>query len=180
MSDWRTKTMSRIRKLIKQADPKIIEEVKYKSPSNPTGVFVWYREGMISTGETYKKHLRLSFAKGPSLKRKDTKGLINSYRAILIHEGDKINETAFKKLIRDAVALNLEKKNSSKKSESSNEFPKLGAPAERALATVGIKSLRQLAKHTEAKIAGLHGMGPKAIGLLKKELKSHNLSFKKT
>lgn len=115
MSDWRTKTMSRIRKLIKQADPNIIEEVKYKTPSNPAGVFVWYRDGMISTGETYKKHLRLSFAKGPALKKKDTKGLINSYRAMLIHEEDKLNETAFKKLIRDAVALNQEKKRAAAK-----------------------------------------------------------------
>jgi len=118
MTDWRTKTMSRIRKLVKEADPKITEEVKYKTPSNPDGVFVWSLDGMISTGETYKKHLRLSFAKGPALKKKDTKGLINSYRAILLHEEDKLNETAFKKLIRDAVALNREKKTTPKKKAS--------------------------------------------------------------
>lgn len=115
MSDWRVKTLSRIRTLIKQADSKIVEEVKYKTPSNPAGVFVWYRDGMICTGETYKKHLRLSFAKGPALKKKDSKGLINSYRAIIVHEGDKINEAAFKKLIRDAVAFNQEKKDASSK-----------------------------------------------------------------
>lgn len=115
MNDWRTKTMSRIRKLIKQADPKIREEIKYKTPTNPGGVYVWYREGMILTGETYKKHLRISFAKGPALKKKDSKGLINSYRAILIREGEKLNDSAFKKLIRDAVALNLEKRSASSK-----------------------------------------------------------------
>jgi hypothetical protein len=110
MSDWRAKTMSHIRKIIRQADPKITEEVKYKTPSNPDGVFVWSRDGMISTGETYKKHLRLAFAKGPALKKKDPKGLINSYRAIIIHEGDKLHVAAFKKIIRDAVVLNREKK----------------------------------------------------------------------
>lgn len=119
MSDWRTKTMSRIGKLIKEADPKITKEVKYKMPSNPGGVFVWYRDGMITTGETLKKHLRFAFAKGPALKKKDTKGLINTYRAIILHEGEKLNETAFKKLIRDAVALNQEKKSApAKKSKS--------------------------------------------------------------
>lgn len=114
MSDWRVKTMSRIRKLVKQADPKIIEEIKYRTPSNPDGVFVWYRDGMISTGETYKKHLRLSFAKGPVLKKNDVKQLINSHRAIIIHEEDKLNESAFKKLIRDAVVLNQQKQKKKK------------------------------------------------------------------
>lgn len=98
--------MSRIRKLVKQADPKITEEVKYKTPSNPAGVFVWYCDGMISTGETYAKHLRLAFAKGPALKKEDPKGLINTYRAMILHEGDRVDEAAFKKLVRAAVALN--------------------------------------------------------------------------
>lgn len=169
--------MSRIRKLVKEADPNITEEVKYKTPSNPEGVFVWYRDGMISTGETYKKHLRLAFAKGPALKKKDAKGLLNSHRAILIHEEDKLNETAFKKLIRDAVVLNQEK-SSSRRSSSDTAFPKIGAPAERALAGAGIKTLKQLAKHTEKEIADLHGVGPKAIGLLKKKLSSEGLTFK--
>lgn len=107
--------MSRIRTLIKQADPEAVEEVKYKTPSNPDGVFVWYDNGMICTGETYKKHLRLSFAQGPALKKNDPKGLINTYRAIIIREDDKLNEAAFKKLIRDAAAFNREKKNGSVK-----------------------------------------------------------------
>ena len=110
-SDWRIKTMSRIRGLIKQADPDIKEEVKYKTPSNPDGVFVWYKNGMLTTGETYKKHLRFAFSKGPILKEMDKNGLINSYRAIIIHEEDKLDESAFKRLINDAVALNQSKKN---------------------------------------------------------------------
>ena len=113
-SDWLTTTMSRIRKLIKETDSNIEEKVKYKTPSNPAGVFVWYRDGMIATGETYKKHLRLSFAKGPSLK--DPKGLINTYRAIVLHEEDKLNQRAFKALIKEAVALNGAKKAAKKKS----------------------------------------------------------------
>lgn len=111
-SDWRAKTLSRIRKLIKQADPKVVEEVKYKMPSNPAGIPVWYHDGMICTGETYKNHLRLTFAKGPSIK--DPKGLFNRHSAIVIEEGDKIDETAFKNVIRAAVALNRKGKDKSK------------------------------------------------------------------
>jgi hypothetical protein len=109
LADWRGKAMSRIRTLIKQADPEMVEEVKWRKPSNPAGIPVWYHDGMICTGETYKNHLRLTFAKGSSLK--NPKGLINSYRSMLIHEGDKINEAAFKNLIRAAVALNRTGKN---------------------------------------------------------------------
>ncbi len=108
-ADWRGDVMTQIRILIKQADPEIIEDVKWKTPSNPDGVLVWYKDGMITTGEIYKKHIRLAFAKGPALKDHDPKGLINSYRAIIIHEEDKINERAFKDLIRAAVALNSKK-----------------------------------------------------------------------
>ena len=106
--EWRGKTLSRIRTLIKQADPKVVEEVKWRKPSNPAGIPVWYHDGMICTGETYKNHLRLTFAKGNSLK--DPKGLFNSFRAITIREGDKLDEAAFKALIRAAVALNREGK----------------------------------------------------------------------
>lgn len=107
-SDWRTKRLSQIRKLIKQADPKVIEEVKYKMPSKPEGIPVWYHDGMICTGETYKNHLRFTFAKGSSLK--DPKGIFNRRNAIVINEGDKINETAFKNIIREAVKLNRKSK----------------------------------------------------------------------
>lgn len=113
-SDWREEMMSHIRDLIKEADPEIVEEKKYKTPSNPEGVFVWYKEGMISTGETYKKHLRLAFTKGPELKEYDPKGLINSYRAIILHEEDKFDDEAFKDLIKAAVKLNSDKKSKGK------------------------------------------------------------------
>ena len=111
-SDWRIKALLRIRALIKQADPKIIEEVKWRKPSNPAGIPVWFRDGMICTGETYKDHLRLTFAKGALLK--DPKHLFNAYRAILIYEKDEINETAFKDLIRAAVIANQKGEKKSK------------------------------------------------------------------
>ena len=100
--------MSRIRALIKQADPQVIEEVKYKTRTNPAGIPVWYHDGMICTGETYKSHLRLTFAKGASLK--GSTGIFSAYRAIIIHENDKIDESAFKNLIRAAVSLNVSRK----------------------------------------------------------------------
>ena len=104
LDDWRGKTLSRVRALIKQADPEVAEEWKWR------GVPVWSHDGIICTGETYKSVVKLTFAKGASLK--DPAGLFNSSlegntrRAIDIQEGDKINEDAFKTLIRAAVALN--------------------------------------------------------------------------
>jgi hypothetical protein len=111
-SDWRGKTLSRVRSLIKQADPKVIEEVKWAKASSP-GIPVWSHDGIICTGETYKSAVKLTFAKGASLK--DPSGLFNSSlggstrRAIDIHEGEKLDEAAFKTLIRAAVALNKSK-----------------------------------------------------------------------
>ena len=102
--DWRGEKLIQIRILIKQSDPDVIEEVKWKKPSNPDGIPVWSHYGIICIGETYTKHLRITFPKGPSLD--DPKGLLNAYRAIIIHEGDTFNETAFKDLIRAAVELN--------------------------------------------------------------------------
>jgi hypothetical protein len=110
LGDWRGEILSRLRTLIKQADPEVVEEVKWRKPSNPAGVPVWSHDGIICTGETYKNHVRLTFAKGASLK--DPKGLFNAslqgnaLRAIVIHEGDEIDDKAFKALIRSAVALN--------------------------------------------------------------------------
>jgi hypothetical protein len=110
LGDWRGETLSRLRILIKQADPEVVEEVKWRKPSNPGGVPVWSHSGIICTGETYKSHVRLTFAKGASLK--DPNGLFNSslegnaLRAIVIHEGDEIDEKAFKTLVRSAVVLN--------------------------------------------------------------------------
>jgi hypothetical protein len=109
-SDWRGETLARIRMLIKQADPEVLEELKWKKPSNPAGVPVWSHAGMICTGETYKNVVKITFAKGASLA--DPSGLFNASlegntrRAIDFHEDDKIDEKALKALIRAAVALN--------------------------------------------------------------------------
>ena len=104
LGDWRGEMLSRIRALIKQADPGVTEEWKWR------GVPVWYHDGMICTGETYKNMVKVTFAKGAELK--DPAKLFNSSlegnvrRAIDLHEGDKVDGSAFKSLIRDAVALN--------------------------------------------------------------------------
>jgi hypothetical protein len=111
LGDWRGETLARVRTLIKQADPDVVEEVKWRKPSNSMlGVPVWEHAGIICTGETYKAVVKLTFAKGAALE--DPSGLFNSSlegntrRAIDIHEGDKIDERALKALIRAAVALN--------------------------------------------------------------------------
>jgi hypothetical protein len=111
LSDWRGETLARVRALIHQADPDVVEEVKWRKPSNSMrGVPVWSHAGIICTGETYKDKVKLTFAKGASLA--DPSGLFNSSleagtrRAIDLREGDKIDEKALKALIRDAVALN--------------------------------------------------------------------------
>ena len=110
-ADWRGETLGRVRELIKQADPEAVEEMKWRKPSNPAGVPVWSHGGIICTGETYKDRVKLTFANGASLE--DPSGLFNSSlegstrRAIDIHEGDEIDEAAFKALIREAVAQNV-------------------------------------------------------------------------
>jgi hypothetical protein len=115
LGGWRGKTLSRVRKLIKEADPEIVEEWKWVKPTNP-GTPVWSHNGLVCTGETYKDVVKLTFAKGASLK--DPSHLFNSSldgkvrRAVDIREGDKVNEAALKKLVRAAVALNLEGKSS--------------------------------------------------------------------
>lgn len=114
LTGWRGEKLAHLRDLIKQADPNVVEEVKWKKSSNPDGIPVWYHDGIICTGEFYKNHLRFTFAKGASLK--DPKSLFNSYRAIVIHENDKINEDAFKDLIRAAVEFNHNNKNKPKPS----------------------------------------------------------------
>ena len=112
LGDWRGETLARVRALIKQADPDVVEEVKWRKPSNGMlGVPVWEHAGIICTGETYKAVVKLTFAKGAALD--DPAGLFNSSlegnvrRAIDIHEGDKLDEKALKALIRAAVALNV-------------------------------------------------------------------------
>ena len=114
LGDWRGKILARVRALIKAADPEVVEEIKWRKPSNPAGVPVWSHAGMICTGETYKAAVKLTFANGAEIK--DPARLFNSSldgnvrRAIDIHEGDEIDEKAFKELIRAAVAFNLGKK----------------------------------------------------------------------
>ncbi len=110
LGDWRGDTLARLRALIKQADPEVIEEIKWRKPSNPLGVPVWSHDGIICTGETYKDKVKLTFAHGAALD--DPAGLFNASlsgnarRAIDLFEGDKLRESAFKALIRAAVKRN--------------------------------------------------------------------------
>ncbi len=114
LGDWRGETLGRMRKLIKEAEPKVVEEWKWM------GTPVWSLDGIICTGETYKKVVKLTFAKGASLK--DPKGLFNSSlegntrRAIDINEGEEVDKAAFKALVREAVALNGSGKSAKRKS----------------------------------------------------------------
>jgi hypothetical protein len=114
LGDWRGETLAKVRGLIKQAEPGVVEEVKWRKPSSPLGVPVWSREGIICTGETYKDKVKFTFAKGAALE--DPSKLFNSSlegnvrRAIDIHEGDEIDEAALKALIGEAAALNAESK----------------------------------------------------------------------
>jgi hypothetical protein len=112
LGDWRGKTLARVRKIIHEADPEIVEEWKWM------GTPVWSHGGIVCSGETYKSVVKMTFARGAALK--DPSGLFNSSlegntrRAIDVHEGDKIDEAALKALIRAAVALNLERKSKPK------------------------------------------------------------------
>jgi hypothetical protein len=107
LGDWRGEMLARLRAIVKEADPEVVEEWKWR------GVPVWYHDGMICTGETHKNVVKMTFAKGASLK--DPSGLFNSSldgnvrRAIDFHDGDKVNEKALKALLRAAVALNTSK-----------------------------------------------------------------------
>ena len=117
LSDWRGKMLAKVREVIHEADPEIVEEWKWAKATSP-GVPVWSHGGIVCTGETYKTAVKMTFAKGAALK--DPSGLFNSSldgnvrRAIDIHEGDRIDEAALKDLIRAAVALNLKDKSKPK------------------------------------------------------------------
>jgi hypothetical protein len=119
LGDWRGKTLAKVRAIIHEADPEIVEEWKWVKPTNP-GTPVWSHDGIVCTGETYKSAVKMTFAKGAELK--DPSRLFNSSlegnvrRAIDIHEGDTINEAGLKALIRAAVALNLKRKNKTQRS----------------------------------------------------------------
>jgi hypothetical protein len=118
LGDWRGETLSRMRKLIKEADPDVVEELKWVKPTTP-GTPVWSHDGIICTGESYKNVVKLTFARGASLK--DPARLFNSSldgnvrRAIDIHEGGDVDESAFKALVREAVALNRSGKSKASK-----------------------------------------------------------------
>jgi len=113
LGDWRGETLAHVRTLIKEADPDIVEAVKWRKPSNPSGVPVWEHDGIVCTGETYKDKVKLTFANGAALD--DPSGLFNSSldgnvrRAIDISEGETIDAKAFKALVRAAAALNTAK-----------------------------------------------------------------------
>ena len=117
LGDWRGKTLAKVREIVHQADPEIVEECKWVKATSP-GTPVWSHGGIVCTGETYKNVVKMTFAKGAALK--DPSGLFNSSlegnvrRAIDIHEGDKVDEAALKDLIRAAVALNLKGKSKPK------------------------------------------------------------------
>jgi hypothetical protein len=116
LGDWRGEKLGRIRRLIRQADPDVVEELKWRKPSNPSGVPTWSHAGILCTGETYKDKVKLTFARAAALE--DPSGLFNSSltggtrRAIDFREGDTIDEAALKALVREAVAANLAHKRS--------------------------------------------------------------------
>ena len=127
LGDWRGKTLARVREIVHEADPEIVEEWKWVKATSP-GTPVWSRGGIVCTGETYKNAVKMTFAKGAALK--DPSGLFNSSlegnvrRAIDIHEGEKVDEAALKELIRAAVALNLKGKNKPKSKPKSKPKPR--------------------------------------------------------
>jgi hypothetical protein len=124
LGDWRGKMLARVRGIIHDADPEIVEELKWRRASSP-GTPVWSHGGLVCTGETYKNVVKMTFAKGAALK--DSSGLFNSSldgnvrRAIDIHEGDKVDEAALRDLVRAAVALNLKGKSKSKPRRASSQ-----------------------------------------------------------
>ena len=110
LGDWRGAMLARLRRLIREADPEVVETAKWRKPSNPNGVPVWEHDGIVCTGETYKDKVKLTFARGAAVA--DPSGLFNASldggtrRAIDFREGGSVDEQAFKALIREAVALN--------------------------------------------------------------------------
>ena len=110
LGDWRGELLGQLRTLIREAEPGVVEEIKWQKPTNPLGVPVWSHQGILCTGETYRDKVKLTFARGASLD--DPAGLFNSSldgkvrRAIDLHHGDDLDAQAFRKLVSDAAALN--------------------------------------------------------------------------
>jgi hypothetical protein len=130
LGDWRGKTLAKVREIVHEADPEIVEELKWVKPTSP-GTPVFSHGGIVCTGETYKNVVKMTFAKGAALK--DPSGLFNSSldgnvrRAIDIHEGDKVDEAALKNLIRAAVALNLKGQSKTKSKPKPKPKPRRAA-----------------------------------------------------
>jgi hypothetical protein len=149
LEDWRGEALSRMRELIREADPDVVEEWKWVKATNP-GTPVWSHDGIICTGETYRNAVKLTFAKGASLK--DPNRLFNSSlegnvrRAIDIHEGDEVDASAFKALVREAVALN-----SSSKSKPGKSKPSTKAAKKLSTKTASTKALKQASKKPSTK-----------------------------
>jgi hypothetical protein len=134
LGDWRGKTLAKVRAIIHEADPEIVEEWKWRKQSSP-GTPVWSHGGLVCTGETYKNVVKMTFAKGAALK--DPSGLFNSSldgntrRAIDIHEGDKVNEAGLKDLILAAVTLNLKGTSKPKPAQARRKRARRSAPLSR-------------------------------------------------
>lgn len=175
--DWKGKKLSQLRAVIKKADPAVVEEVKWKKPSKPEGVPVWSYDGILCVADILKNAVRLTFPKGAQIK--DPKKLFNTrldsktVRAIDFFEESIVTEQVLEGLVHAAVKLNT-----AGKKEKTGIPTKLAAPAQRALASMGINDLKQLSKFTEAEIAQLHGIGSNALDKLRIVLRTHGLSFK--
>lgn len=178
---WKGRKLLHLRALIKKADPAVVEEVKWKKPSRPSGVPVWSHDGIICVADILKNAVRLTFPKGAQMK--DPKKLFNTrlnsktVRAIDFFEEATVDDAALKKLILVAVELNTQAKRKELKSNTPS-LSKLAAPAQRALASIGVADLRQLSKFSEAEVAQLHGMGPNALNTLREAMKAQGFSFK--
>jgi hypothetical protein len=159
-SDWRDAMVERIRMLIQQGDPEVVEERKWIKPTNPSGVPVWSHDGIVCTGETYKQVVKLTFARGASLD--DPHGLFNSSlegntrRAIDIREGEKLNANAFKNLIKAAVALNVSSQ-AAKSRTSQSKNPPMSASSKKASTK---KAVRTGLKKGENGVVLLSGGNP--------------------
>lgn len=196
LGDWRGQTIARIRKLVQEAAPDIVEEWKWDTP-------VWSQNGNVLAAGAFQDHVKINFFEGALL---EDHHLFNAgleaqrTRAIDIYEKDTLDEAAFQELVRAAVALNTnpspktgkagtkpisksKPKTRTAKSvvpgKKAGDLPKLSAPAERALTGAGIKNLKQLSRFSEKQISELHGIGPNAIKELRRALKANGLSFAK-